>query len=98
MGIGDVLDESTLNSEKQESTVDEASAVADDQCEGNHQKQFVEQSCQTDEFNYLFTCSHEFTQTFEEAEFQNDDERGLYRAAMFSNCNDCFQLHLSTCR
>lgn len=37
--------------------------------------QFKEKRSQTDEFNYLFTCSHEFSQTFEESEFQNDDER-----------------------
>lgn len=73
--FGDVLEQNTLEHEMQESTTDAPGAVVDDQCESSHQKQFVEQSCQTDEFDYLFTCSHEFTQTFEEAEFQNDDER-----------------------
>ena len=76
---GDDLDEDTLDSdEKQEGTVDETEAVADEQqlqCEYSNQKQFMEKSSQTDVFNYLFTCSHEFTQTFEESEFQNDDER-----------------------
>ena len=37
--------------------------------------QFKEKRSQTDKFNYLFTCSHGFSQTFEESEFQNDDER-----------------------
>ena len=32
-------------------------------------------SVQTDEYNYMFNCSHDFTQTFEQAEFENDDER-----------------------
>ena len=76
---GDDLDEDTLDSdEKQEGTVDETEAVVDEQqlqCEYSNQKQFMEKSSQTDEFNYLFTCSHEFTQTFEESEIQNDDER-----------------------
>ena len=74
---GDDLDEDTLNSdEKQEGTVDETEAVADEQqleCESTNQKQFMEKSSQTDEFDYLFTCSHEFTQTFEESEFKYDD-------------------------
>lgn len=76
---GDDLDADTLNSdEKQEGTVDETEAVADEQQlqrESTNQKQFMEKSSQTDEFDYLFTCSHEFTQTFEESEFKNDDER-----------------------
>ena len=80
---GDDLDEDTLDlDEKQEGTVDETEAVADEQqlrCESTNQKQFMEKSSQTDEFNYFFTCSHELTQTFEESEFQNDDERvGFY--------------------
>ena len=64
---GDDLDADTLNSdEKQEGTVDETEAVADEQQlqrESTNQKQFIEKSSQTDEFDYLFTCSHEFTQT-----------------------------------
>ena len=76
---GDYLDEDTLDSdEKQEGTVDETGAVADKQqlqCQSTNQKQFKEKSSQTDEFKYLFTGSHEFTQTFEESEFQSDDER-----------------------
>ena len=76
---GDDLDADTLNSdEKQEGTVDETEAVSDEQQlqrESTNQKQFMEKSSQTDEFDYLFTCSHEFTQTFEESEFKNDDER-----------------------
>ena len=70
---GDDLDEDTLNSdEKQEGTVDETEADADEQqlqCESTNQKQFM------GKFDYLFICSHEFTQTFEESEFKNDDER-----------------------
>lgn len=62
---GDDLDEDTLDSdEKQEGTVDETEAVADEQqlqCESTNQKQFMEKSSQTDEFDCLFTCSHEFT-------------------------------------
>ena len=76
---GDDLDEDTLDSdEKQEGTVDETEAVANKrqlQCESTNQNQFMEKSSQTDKFNYLLTCSREFTQTFEETEFQNDDER-----------------------
>ena len=55
---GDGLDEDTLNSDEQQL-----------QCESTNQKQFMEKSSQTDEFDFLFTCSHEFTQTFGESEF-----------------------------
>ena len=83
---GDFLDEDTLDlDEKQESTVDETEAVADElqlQCESTNQMQFKEKSSQTDEFNYLFTCSHEFSQTFEESEFQNDDERVSFHTGL----------------
>ena len=56
---GDDLDEDTLNSdEKQEGTVVETEADADEQqlqCESTNQKQFMEK------FDYLFICSQEFT-------------------------------------
>lgn len=52
--------------------MDETEADADEQqlqCESTNQKQFMEK------LDYLFICSHEFTQAFEESEFKNDDER-----------------------